>query len=75
MTDRYQLWSERYDREMEGVFEIQDDIPQAIASALRVILSEGEKKQIEKPRAVNIDAYDFYLRGRQGLQIRRTMFD
>src|SRR5687768_14146613 len=65
VADGYQLWSERYDREMEDVFAIQDDISQAIVKALRVILSEGEKKQIEKARAVDVKAYDYYLRGRQ----------
>ncbi|MGI9044683.1 MAG: protein kinase domain-containing protein, partial [Gemmatimonadaceae bacterium] len=54
VADTYQLWSERYDREMEDVFAIQDDISQAIVKALRVILSEGEKKQIEKARAVDV---------------------
>src|SRR5918993_5339938 len=72
VADGYQLWSERYDREMEDVFAIQDDISQAIVKALRVILSEGEKKQIEKPRAGNVEAYEFYLRGRQHFhQLRR----
>ena len=52
VADGYQLWSERYDREIEDVFAIQDDISQAIVKALRVILSEGEKKQIEQGRAV-----------------------
>ncbi|MEO7367719.1 MAG: protein kinase, partial [Gemmatimonadaceae bacterium] len=65
VADGYQLWSERYDREMEDVFAIQDDISQAIVKALRVILSEGEKKQIEKAHAVDVKAYDYYLRGRQ----------
>jgi serine/threonine protein kinase/Tfp pilus assembly protein PilF len=64
VADGYQLWTERYDREMEDVFEIQDDISQAIVKALRVILTEGEKKAIEK-RVANVQAYDFYLRGRQ----------
>jgi hypothetical protein len=65
VADGYQLWSDRYDRDMEDVFAIQDEISQAIVKALRVILSEDEKKQIEKARAVNVQAYDFYLRGRQ----------
>lgn len=65
VADGYQLWSERYDRELEDVFAIQDDISQAIVKALRVILSEDEKKAIEKARSVNVEAYDFYLRGRQ----------
>ena len=82
-ADGYQLWSERYDREMEDVFAIQDDISQAIVKALRVILSEGEKKQIEKARAVDVKAYDHYLRGRQyfhhfrrkSLEYARQMFN
>ncbi len=83
VADGYHLWSERYDREMEDVFAIQDDISQAIVKALRVILSEGEKKQIEKARAVNLQAYDYYLRGRQyfhhirrkSLEYARQMFN
>jgi len=65
VADGYHLWSERYDRELEDVFAIQDDISQAIVKALRVILSEGEKKALEKARPVNVEAYDYYLRGRQ----------
>jgi serine/threonine protein kinase/Flp pilus assembly protein TadD len=65
VADGYQLWSDRYDREMEDVFAIQDEISSAIVKALRVILSDEEKKAIEKPRSVNVQAYDFYLRGRQ----------
>jgi serine/threonine protein kinase/Tfp pilus assembly protein PilF len=65
VADGYQLWTERYDREMEDVFAIQDDISQAIVKALRVILTEGEKRAIGKGRVANVQAYDFYLRGRQ----------
>ena len=65
VADGYQLWSERYDREIEDVFAIQDDISQAIVKALRVILSEGEKKAIENKPRPNVQAYDYYLRGRQ----------
>ncbi|HEY8009923.1 MAG TPA: protein kinase [Rudaea sp.] len=76
VADGYHLWSERYDRDMEDVFAIQDDISQAIVKALRVILSDDEKKQIEKVRAVNVEAYDFYLRGRQYFhQHRRKSLD
>lgn len=76
VADGYQLWSERYDREMEDVFAIQDEISQAIVTALRVVLSEGEKKQIEKARAVNVQAYDYYLRGRQYFhQLRRKSLE
>jgi serine/threonine protein kinase/Tfp pilus assembly protein PilF len=76
VADGYQLWSERYDREMEDIFAIQDDISQAIVKSLRVILSEDEKKAIEKPRTVNLEAYDFYLRGRQFFhQLRRKSLE
>jgi serine/threonine protein kinase/Flp pilus assembly protein TadD len=76
VADGYQLWSERYDRELEDIFAIQDDISQSIVKALRVILTEGEKKQIEKARAVNVQAYDYYLRGRQYFhQLRRKSIE
>ena len=82
VADGYQLWSERFDRDVEDVFAIQDEISQAIFNALRVILSEGEKKAIERDRSVNMQAYEFYLRGRQfihqwsrsGLEYARQMF-
>ena len=76
VADGSNLWSERYDRDMEDVFAIQDDISQAIVKALRVILTEDERQQIEKPRAVNVEAYDYYLRGRQSLhEMRRRSLD
>jgi serine/threonine protein kinase/tetratricopeptide (TPR) repeat protein len=82
VADGYQLWSGKFDRDMEDVFTIQDEISQAIFDALRVILSEGEKKAIERDRAVNVQAYEYYLRGRQfihqwsrsGLEYARQMF-
>src|SRR5688572_25037684 len=75
VADGYHLWSERYDRELEDVFAIQDDISQAIVKALKVILTEGEKKQIEKARVENVAAYDYYLRGRQYYYIHRKSLE
>jgi serine/threonine protein kinase/Flp pilus assembly protein TadD len=76
VADGYQLWSDRYDREMEDIFAIQDDISQSIVKALRVILSEDEKKAIEKARTVNVEAYDYYIRGRQFFhQLRRKSLE
>ena len=63
--DNSQLWAERYDRELEDVFEIQDEIASSIVAALRVVLTDDEKKQIEQIPTANVEAYDFYLRGRQ----------
>ncbi|HKY97557.1 MAG TPA: protein kinase [Gemmatimonadaceae bacterium] len=76
VADGYHLWSERYDREIEDIFAIQDDISQAIVKALRVILTEGEKKAIESKPRTNIQAYDYYLRGRQFIhQLRRRSLE
>jgi TolB-like protein/Flp pilus assembly protein TadD len=65
VADGYHLWSEQYDREVEDIFAIQEEIAQRIAQALKVELSEEEKYAIVKRPARNIKAYDFYLRGRQ----------
>src|SRR5688572_2953601 len=71
-----QLWSERYDREIEDVFAIQDEIAQNIVKALRVVISEDEKKAIEKVATDNVQAYDYYLRGRTYFhQHRRTSLE
>jgi serine/threonine protein kinase/tetratricopeptide (TPR) repeat protein len=70
------VWAERYDRQLEDVFAIQDDIAQSIARALKLMLSEKEKKAIVKPPTADIQAYDFYLRGRQFFhQFRHKGFD
>jgi len=76
VANGYQLWSERYDREIEDVFAIQDEIAQNIVKALRVVLSEDEKRAIEKMPTENVEAYDYYLRGRQFFhQHRRTSIE
>jgi TolB-like protein/tetratricopeptide (TPR) repeat protein/predicted Ser/Thr protein kinase len=76
------VWAKRYDRQMEDVFAIQDEIAQSIAHALQVVLTEKEKRAIVKAPTANVQAYDFYLRGRQffyqwnrkGLEFARQMF-
>jgi serine/threonine protein kinase/Flp pilus assembly protein TadD len=69
-------WAERYDRELEDVFEIQDEIAQNIARALRIILTEKEKREIEKVPTREVQAYDYYLRGRQYFhQLRRKTLE
>jgi TolB-like protein/Tfp pilus assembly protein PilF len=83
VADGYHLWSERYDRDMEDVFAIQDEIAQSIVKALRVMLSDEEKRAIEQVPAADVQAYEYYLRGRQfihqfrrtGIQFARRMFE
>jgi non-specific serine/threonine protein kinase len=72
----HSVWAERYDREVADVFAIQDEIAQHIASALLIVLSEQEKRQIEKVPTSNIQAYDYYLRGRKVFfEFRRKSFE
>jgi non-specific serine/threonine protein kinase len=65
VADGYHIWSERFDRELEDVFAIQDEIAQSIAQALKVELSEKEKCTLRKTATKDVEAYDLYLRGRQ----------
>ncbi len=65
VADGYHLWAEQYDREMQDIFAIQEDISQAIVKSLRVILSEGERIAMGRVRTVDVNAYDHYLRGRK----------
>ncbi len=72
----HSVWAERYDRQMEDVFAIQDEIAQAIAKALKVVLTEKEKQEIRKAPTADVQAYDYYLRGRQFFhQLRRKGFE
>lgn len=60
----FPIWSERYDREMEDVFAVQDEIASKIASALRITLSPQEQEALAEKPTENLHAYDLYLRGR-----------
>jgi len=57
-------WAKRYDREMKDIFEVQDEIARSIAQALEVVLTEKAQQEIEKVPTANVQAYDYYLRGR-----------
>jgi adenylate cyclase len=65
VADGYHLWSERYDRELEDVFAIQEEIAKNIVRALKIKLSEREKHALGKVKTQDVQAYDFYLRGRE----------
>lgn len=75
-SDGYHLWSERYDREMKDVFDVQDEITLAVVDALKVKLL-GEVPQIEPPTH-DTGAYQLYLKGRsliyqRGLSIAKAI--
>jgi serine/threonine protein kinase/Tfp pilus assembly protein PilF len=63
-STRHSVWAERYDRQLEDVFAIQDEIARSIAQALRITLTPQEEKIIGIKPTENTQAYDFYLRGR-----------
>jgi eukaryotic-like serine/threonine-protein kinase len=76
IADGYHLWSERFDRELKDIFEVQDEIAHAIAERLKVSLDSG-KQPAAKGATVNLEAYQLYLKGRtllyrRGSDIRRA---
>jgi serine/threonine protein kinase/tetratricopeptide (TPR) repeat protein len=64
VADGYHLWSERFDRELEDVFAIQDEISLAIVDKLKPKLLGGEKERLVKHYTDNLEAYNLYLKGR-----------
>jgi len=62
-SDGYQLWSQKYEREMKEIFTIQDEISQAIVNKLKVNLLGEEQTAIQKRPTEDLDAYDLYLKG------------
>jgi TolB-like protein/Tfp pilus assembly protein PilF len=67
VADGSHVWSERYDRVLEDVFAIQDEIASAIVEKLRGELTDGEQERLAEARQVNPEAHDLYLRGRHVL--------
>ena len=63
-ADGYHIWSERYDRDVEDVFAIQDEIARTIVDHLKVKLTPAESQAIAKRQTDNVEAYELYLRGR-----------
>jgi serine/threonine-protein kinase len=63
VDDGYHIWSERYDREMEDVFAIQDEISESIVGALRVKLTGGEEVGTAGRHTADLEAYQLYLKG------------
>ena len=63
-ADGYHIWSERYDREIEDVFEIQDEIARSIVDRLKVKLTAAQDQALAMRPTDNVAAYELYLRGR-----------
>jgi adenylate cyclase len=79
----YQLWSERFDREVADIFAIQDEIASSVVRALGLSLEQGDQRHLVKTSTTNVEAYEFYLRGRklfhkwtrENINLAREMFE
>jgi serine/threonine-protein kinase len=70
VDDGFQIWSERYDRELTDIFAIQDEIATAIAKKFELALGGGDAGRLVQPGTSNLQAYDLYIRGRALLHRR-----
>jgi adenylate cyclase len=78
----YRLWSERFDRELDDIFAIQDEIARHVVDTLGLSLTQREQRRLVKPATSNVVAYEFYLRGRklfqkwtrQNIELAKQMF-
>src|SRR3984893_7262935 len=78
VADGFSLWSERFDREMQDVFAIQDDITRAIMAALKLRLAGRSDQPAFKLQTTNAEAYELYLKGRyfwnqRGIGLRKSL--
>ncbi len=64
ISDGSHIWSDRYDRVLEDVFDIQEDIAENVATSLKGFLTAEEKEAMRRPET-NIEAYEYYLKARQ----------
>jgi adenylate cyclase len=79
----YHLWSEQFDREVADIFAIQDEIANSVINALGLSPSKRDERHFVKRSTTNVEAYEFYLRGRklfqkwtrQNITLGREMFE
>jgi adenylate cyclase len=77
------LWTERYDRDLEDIFALQDEVARKIVAALAVKLTEDEQERLERRYTENLEAYDYFLRGleylnpltKEGIDQARRLFE
>ncbi len=73
-TDEH-IWAETYDRDLSDIFAIQSDVAQQVAQALKATLSPEEKERIKQKPTDNLEAYDYYLQGREYAERSREKND
>src|SRR5678809_973357 len=72
VEDGFHLWSEKYDRNMDDIFAIQDEIALAITEQLKITLLKKDREKITKTSTHNAEAYELYLKARFHLYRRGT---
>jgi serine/threonine-protein kinase len=70
VADGFHAWSERYDRELDDIFAVQDEIASTIAAKLKVTLSADQTQQLVKPLTANVAAYECFLKARTLVRLR-----
>ena len=70
VRDGYHLWAERFDRQIEDIFDLQNEVSQKIVDALKVSLSDTERQLLTQKPTDDLRAYDFYMRGRELLYLK-----
>jgi TolB-like protein/Tfp pilus assembly protein PilF len=70
VRDGYHLWAERFDRTVEDIFDLQNEVSEKIVAALKLSLSDSEKQLLVKKPTDDLRAYDFYLQGRELLNLK-----
>jgi serine/threonine protein kinase/Flp pilus assembly protein TadD len=70
VRDGYHLWAERFDRQVEDIFDLQNEVSQKIVDALKVSITDSERQLLTQKPTDNLRAYDFYMRGRELLYLK-----
>jgi TolB-like protein len=70
VRDGYHLWAERFDRQVEDIFDLQNEVSQKIVDALKVSLTDSERQLLTQKPTDDLRAYDFYMRGRELLYLK-----
>ena len=59
------VWADRFDRDLTDIFDVQDELTREIVDALRINLTDAEQQGLTAERTDNLEAYDWFLRGRE----------
>ena len=70
VRDGYHLWAERFDRQVEDIFDLQNEVSQKIVDALKVSITDSERQLLAQKPTDDLRAYDFYMRGRELLYLK-----